>query len=79
MRKFLLCLPRAEINFSKVEDEIAHPKDHRTFSSFKNCKAVRHRGFLNQTAIHPLYLGVTGVGLSVLFAVWKIAIKRELR
>lgn len=60
-----------------MEDEIARSKDHRTFLSFKNRKAGRHRGFLNQTDIHPQYLGVTGIELPVMFAVWKIPIKER--
>lgn len=76
-RKLLLCLPMAKTNFNKVEEEVTCPKDNRTFLYFKNCKAVRHSEFLNQTDIHPQYLGVTGIELPITFAVWKMSVGKR--
>lgn len=67
----------AETHFKKGEDEITCPKDHRPSLYFESYKAVRHREFLNQTDIHPQNLGATGIELSVMFAVWKIPIKKR--
>lgn len=66
-----------ENNFKNWRLKLHAPKTIEFVLYFKNGEAVRHRKFLPQTDNHPQYLGVTGIELSVMFAVWKISIKKR--
>lgn len=53
------------------------PKDQEFALYFINYDAVRQSEFLHQADSHLQYLGVTWTEFSVMFAVWKISIKKE--
>lgn len=66
-----------EINLKNWRLKLHAPEPTEFALYFKNCEAVRYREFLHQIDNHPQYLGVTGMGLLVMFAVWKISIKQR--
>lgn len=66
-----------EIIFKNWRLKLHAPKTTEFLLYFKNGEAVRHREFLHQTDNRPQYLGVTGIELAVMFAAWKISIKKR--